>query len=266
MSINVHKLYSNPWYLFKILQQAGGRYKEIFIASSGKTPETFLLSLVARGYRSGVSDHNGNFFLAACFDRLVLDDIYPDFGSEIKNAKRVYSRLVGAGQNFKYSSVIFAPYASTKLKSMGSEKCISILRVLGEMKVKTVVVTDQDVYGLREIEKDPLIEWVVGCKLEEVEDRIKQFTTKDCLFIGADSSLLHLFHLVSGPDSHTVVFTGLGYPGRFDYPEDYLVYRNCKYSGCQWNCKFSEYRCLDVEVDQMNQVMQIIKNNYLENR
>jgi hypothetical protein len=248
VGINIKKFYLSFPYMVRVLVKLSGSYERVFLASSGKTPDVFILAIVARGVKECIADHNGNFVLSKFIERRFFDVIHPDFGSEILNARRFEASLRRNPFEKQFGKILFAPYASTKDKSIRPEICEKILDILSMGGIEVLVISDKDDYNLKKRFDVATFNWMIGVDLMSVEKRLREILSEGWLFVGADSALLHLYHDILSQKSRAIVFTGLGYPGRFDYRGDILVYNTCKFSGCRWQCHFSDYNCTQISL------------------
>jgi len=255
--LNIKKFYLNPLYMIRVFRELYVNSKYVFVPCSSKTPDMFVLAVMADSERKvTIRDDNGNMMFARWLETRIFSDVLPNACNEYSNVDILFDNYL---RDFQVSEipfqslggkrVVLMPFASQMQKEISIDQFAALLERLDESKVKII-----EVVGLVSDEKKGQYE-----KLIEKYERAKSLINKvkiteyknyyagsnDLVYIGMDTSLFHLFYKFNLADKYYVIL-GLGYGLRFLPSVDKVVpiYNNCKFSGCNWNCVLDESVCI----------------------
>lgn len=263
IDIQMPKFLYSPKYAWSKMKSLSTIGDNVFVPVSSKTPDMLAIQLLfKRSRRVTVSDTGNNFFAAPMITKLLCDKLLSDYGNEYLNAskwsnpaKQNIVKLHQTSQN-----IILAPYGSSLKKSLKESDIIRIIDLCCRYYNNVSLVSNIDPYDLGKRFEQKYTNFKSFCSefasIEDFEFYVKNIRAD---YLSVDSAPAHIFSKYLKEGESLTVISSSAVIHRFDVPNGKTIRLDCKYNGCNWNCNYGDFRCLNFE--NLNfKIMQCLKD------
>ena len=252
LEIEMPKILVSPLYAYRQMKRIFSMGDRIFIPVTAKTPDMLVIPLMfPKGARVGVKDSGTNFFAAPYISRNVFGVTLFDYGNEYENVRMWQeSREMGFSLEIqRYSrALIFAPYGSSVKKSLTRNDIVKIATSACKEYDQVYMITNDDYHNVGgELEElNPNFRSLAGAHAN-IAEVVRFLDGKDADCISVDSAPAHLFAKNKSLNHQLTVFSSSAVINRFDIPCATTIRQECPHSGCNWVCRYGDFRCLNFE-------------------